>query len=246
MNLISIIMPYYKKLATVKQTIDSIYAQTYKNFELIIIYDDDDKKDLKYLKKILHKSKKNTILVNKKNVGAGVSRNIGIKIAKGKYIAFIDADDTWDKKKLEKQIQFMSVNNIIISHTSYKIIDTSGNIIGLRKAQTFKNVKSLLKSCDIGLSTVIIKRAILNTYFNFPNLKTKEDFVLWLKLLENNYSIVAFDIYLTHWKKIKNSLSSSIIQKLFDGFKVYYIYMKFNFIKSLYLLLCLSYNSLKK
>ena len=77
-------------------------------------------------------------------------------------------------------------------------------------------------------------------------MKTKEDFVLWLKLLENDYSIIALDIYLTDWKKVKNSLSSSVIQKLYDGFKVYKIYMKYNFIKSLYLLFCLSLNSLIK
>jgi teichuronic acid biosynthesis glycosyltransferase TuaG len=246
MDLISIIMPYYKKSATVKQTIDSIFAQTYKNFELIIIYDDEDKKDLEYLKKIQKNFKKILIFINKSNLGAGMSRNLGIKNAKGEFVAFIDADDTWHKKKLEEQINFMKLNNLQVSHTSYNIIDINSNLISRRKARTFNTVKSLIKSCDIGLSTVIVKRSIFNQELTFPNLKTKEDFVLWLKFLENNYSIVALDIYLTNWKKIKNSLSSSVIQKLHDGFKVYKIYMKYNFIKSLYLLFCLSLNSFIK
>ena len=246
MDLISIIMPYYKKSATVKQTIDSIFAQTYSNFELIIIYDDEDKKDLEYLKKIVKKSEKVLIIINQSNLGAGLSRNLGIKNAKGEFVAFIDADDTWHKKKLEEQINFMKVNNFQVSHTSYNIIDINSNLISRRKARTFNTVKSLIKSCDIGLSTVIAKRSIFNQELIFPNLKTKEDFVLWLKFLENDYSIIALDIYLTDWKKVKNSLSSSVIQKLYDGFKVYKIYMKYNFIKSLYLLFCLSLNSLIK
>lgn len=246
MDLISIIMPYYKKSATVKQTIDSIFAQTYSNFELIIIYDDEDKKDLEYLKKIIKKSEKVLIIINQSNLGAGLSRNLGIKNAKGEFVAFIDADDTWHKKKLEEQINFMKVNNFQVSHTSYNIIDINSNLISRRKARTFNTVKSLIKSCDIGLSTVIAKRSIFNQELIFPNLKTKEDFVLWLKFLENDYSIIALDIYLTDWKKVKNSLSSSVIQKLYDGFKVYKIYMKYNFIKSIYLLFCLSVNSLIK
>ncbi len=246
MDLISIIMPYYKKSETVKQTIDSIFAQTYSNFELIIIYDDEDKKDLEYLKKIIKKFKNVLIIINQSNLGAGLSRNLGIKNAKGEFVAFIDADDTWHKKKLEEQINFMKVNNFQVSHTSYNIIDINRNLISRRKARTFNTVKSLIKSCDIGLSTVIAKRSIFNQELIFPNLKTKEDFVLWLKLLENDYSIIALDIYLTDWKKVKNSLSSSVIQKLYDGFKVYKIYMKYNFIKSLYLLFCLSLNSLIK
>ena len=209
-------MPYYKKSATVKQTIDSIFAQTYSNFELIIIYDDEDKKDLEYLKKIIKKSEKVLIIINQSNLGAGLSRNLGIKNAKGEFVAFIDADDTWHKKKLEEQINFMKVNNFQVSHTSYNIIDINSNLISRRKARTFNTVKSLIKSCDIGLSTVIAKRSIFNQELIFPNLKTKEDFVLWLKFLENDYSIIALDIYLTDWKKVKNSLSSSVIQKLYD------------------------------
>ena len=103
-----------------------------------------------------------------------------------------------------------------------------------------------MRSCDIGLSTVIIKKKILNNYFSFSNLKTKEDFVLWLKLLKSGYKIGYLNKDLSEWNKVKNSLSSSSIQKIKDGYKVYYHYMNFNFFKSLYYLLILSLNSLKK
>ena len=107
------------------------------------------------------------------------------------------------------------------------------------------NLEDLLKSCDIGLSTVMIKKSHLISN-KFPNLKTKEDFVLWLKLLSKNVKIYGINKNLVLWRKTENSLSSSSTQKLLDGFKVYNYYMKFNFIKSLHYLFLLSFNYLKK
>ncbi len=120
-------------------------------------------------------------------------------------------------------------------------------IIGQRKARDLMTVDEILTSCDIGLSTVVIeKKVITKTTAKFPQLVTKEDFVFWLTLLKKKYEIYAFDSNLTNWTDTKNSLSSSTVQKLFDGFKVYYYYMNFNMIKSLYYLICLSLNYLKK
>tara|TARA_B100000965_G_scaffold164206_2_gene136724 strand:+ start:21319 stop:22059 length:741 start_codon:yes stop_codon:yes gene_type:complete len=246
MKLVSIILPYYKNKKTIEETINSVLLQTYKNFELIIVYDDENKEDLNFINKIIHKESKISLIINEKNLGAGLSRNEGIRRSKGSFIAFIDSDDTWSREKLEKQIYFMTENNYDITHTSYEIVNFENKILGYRVARNFKTIESLLKSCDIGLSTVILNKIILNDEIKFPNLKTKEDFVLWLRILQNNYEINSLDLPLTKWKKMKNSLSSSAFQKLSDGFKVYNFYMKFNIIKSLYLLLCLSINFLRK
>ena len=91
-----------------------------------------------------------------------------------------------------------------------------------------------------------MKKEIIDDKTKFPNLKTKEDFVLWLKILQRNISINSLNENLTSWRKLENSLSSSIIQKLKDAFKVYNHYMKFNFIKSCYYVVCLSIKFLKK
>ena len=90
-----------------------------------------------------------------------------------------------------------------------------------------------------------MKKEIINDETKFPNLKTKEDFVLWLKILQRNISINSLNENLTSWRKLENSLSSSITQKLKDAFKVYNHYMKFNFIKSCYYVICLSIKFLK-
>ena len=237
MDLVSVIIPYYRKRNFVKETLTSVVNQDYDNLEVLIIYDDINLNDLEFLQKIKNDAK----------LGAGFSINIGIDKSNGKYIAFLDADDIWSLDKLKSQISFMKQNNHKISHTSYYIIDDKKKIIGQRRARDLLSLKDIIKSCDIGLSTVVLeKNIIVRNKIKFPNLKTKEDFVFWLMLLKKDYRFYAYDKYLTNWSDVKNSLSSSTVQKLNDGFKVYNHYMDFNILKSLYYLFCLSFNYLKK
>ena len=247
MDLVSVIIPYYKKRNFIKETIVSVTNQSYDYLEILIVYDDTNFNDLEFLQEISKLDNRIRIINNKQRLGAGPSRNKGIEQSKGKYIAFIDSDDTWAPDKLRDQIAFMKKNKYQISHTSYFIIDEKKKIISQRKARDLLSINEILKSCDIGLSTVIIeKQVIIKTGAKFPQLVTKEDFVFWLTLLKKNYKFYAYDSNLTNWTDSKNSLSSSTIQKLFDGFKVYNHYMNFNIIKSLYYLICLSLNYLKK
>ena len=104
---LTVIIPYYKKINFFKKTILSLENQTYKSFKVLIIYDDNNKDDLKKIKKIIKNKKKYQIIVNKKNIGAGESRNKAIRLIKTDYIAFLDADDLWHKDKVRYQIDFM-------------------------------------------------------------------------------------------------------------------------------------------
>tara|TARA_B100001027_G_C16254665_1_gene326273 strand:- start:741 stop:1484 length:744 start_codon:yes stop_codon:yes gene_type:complete len=246
MDLVSIIIPYYKKKKFISTTINSAISQSYKNIEILIVYDDENYDDLKLLEEIKKKDERIRIIKNKKKMGAGLSRNIGISSSKGNYIAFLDADDAWEVEKLSKQMSFMTDNNYEVSHTSYQIVDEDRNVIGNRVARSFFNLEDLLKSCDIGTSTVIIKKSIFGDKIKFPSIKTKEDFVLWLRILERDIKIYGLDKNLSKWTKSNSSLSSSTIQKLMDGFKVYNKYMNFNLLKSLYYLICLSLNYIIK
>ena len=246
MDLISVIIPYYRKKDYISKTINSVLRQTYKNIEIIIIYDDEKKEELELIKKIVNLDKRIHLIINKSSLGAGLSRNKGIKKSKGKYIGFIDADDLWSSNKIKYQLNFMKRENYLVSHTSYKIINENDHIVGSRKARNFNNLNQLIKSCDIGLSSVLLKKEILNKNCLFPDIKTKEDFVLWLNILKRNIKIGSVDKYLMKWRKLNNSLSYSVFQKLLDGFRVYNHYMRFNWLKSIYLLISLSVNFLKK
>ena len=218
--------------------------QKYKNFEILIIYDDADTEDLLFIKKLKKKDKRIKLIINKKNIGAGMSRNKGVRLSKGEYLAFVDSDDLWHPEKLKLQLSYMIKNKISISHTSYKIIDTNNSKIGYRHANKIE-YKDLIKSCDIGLSTVMIKKKILKNN-HFGNLKTKEDYILWLKLSKKNFIFHPIKKPLTSWRYSKDSLSSSTIQKLFDGYYVYRNFLKFSVFYSLYSLCVLSINYLRK
>ena len=89
------------------------------------------------------KEKRVRFVVNMKNIGVGKSRNKGMKICKGEYIAFVDADDIWHKKKLESQVNFMIKKKILISHTNYKIINNGLLNSQIRKARNFESVNDL-------------------------------------------------------------------------------------------------------
>ena len=246
MDLVSVIIPYFKKKKFIRETLNSVISQTYKNLEIIIIYDDVDKDDLNYIKELIKLDDRIDLYINEVSLGAGKSRNLGIEKSSGSYIAFIDADDLWEKSKIELQIKFMQTNNYLITHCSYSIIDHMNKVLGYRVARDFNNLEDLLKSCDIGLSSVIIKKDILYEECLFPELKTKEDFVLWLQILKKKIVIKSLNKNLMYWRRLNHSLSSSTFQKLIDGFRVYNIYMKFNFFKSIYFLICLSINFILK
>lgn len=244
---VSIIMPYFKKDKYIYESVNSILKQTFQNFEILIVDDEltyESNEIMKYLKKIDNRI---TIIKNEYNLGAGLSRNNAIKFSKGDYLAFCDCDDLWEKTKLKTQLDFMNDLKIDFSHTSYGIIDMDGKITGHRNADQEIIFSKLLKSCDIGLSTVMMKKKLFEQpNINFPNLKTKEDYVLWLKLSQKGVKMLGLDKELTYWRKLNNSLSSSTFQKILDGFKVYRFYMKYGIIKSLYCLFILSLNFLFK
>ena len=139
----------------------------------------------------------------------------------------------------------MKKNNINFSYTSYNQIDSSGYKIKTVPAPKFQTYDDLLKDCKIGTSTVIIKKKILKKNFRFSILKTKEDLLLWLQL-SKKHDLIGYNKVLSEWRKLDNSLSSSTIQKICDGFRLYYKYEGFNFLKSIYYLTLLSLNFIKK
>ena len=240
-------MPYYKKDFFIDKTIESILNQSYQNIEILIIDDELNDQSSKVLKNLSNRDKRIKILFNQKNLGAGLSRNKGIDMASGEYIAFCDCDDLWSEFKLEDQLNFMKKFDIDFSFTAYQIIDKEGKIIGSRSAKDNISFDELILSCDIGLSTVMLKKKIFdNKNFYFPNIKTKEDYVVWLKLSQNGVKMKGIKKNYSYWRKLGNSLSSSTIQKIFDGYKVYNFYLNYSVIKSMFRLIILSINSILK
>jgi len=241
--LISVIIPYYKKKNFIFKSLKSVLSQSHKEIEVLIIYDDEELDDFLYIKKIIKKDNRVKIIKNKFNKGVSASRNIGIKKSKGKFIAFLDADDKWHTNKLKIQLNFMRKNKCLISHTDYKIINNKNKILGYMRAKKRLSYNDLIFSCDIGLSTVMISKKLKSKAL-FPNMITKEDFILWLKL-SKKFNIYGIQKNLGSWRKSDPSLSY-FWQKIKDAFTLYSKYEKFNLFKSLFFVLLLSLNFIKK
>ena len=244
-SLVSVIMPYYDKKDYFFESINSVLNQTRTNLEIIIIYDDENKSDLEHIKNCIKNDTRVKIIFNDKNKGVSYSRNKAISIAQGKYIAFLDCDDYWETNKIEEQLYFMLNHGYDFSHTTYQIINHDRKIVGKIRAQGIIRYKELLKSCDIALSSVILKRKLLND-MEFPELKTKEDYVLWLGLAKKSVNLAGLNKSLMFWRQTPNSLSSPILQKLKDAFRVYYLYEKKNFFYSIFCVIRLSVYALFK
>tara|TARA_Y100000287_G_C14030733_1_gene261513 strand:- start:160 stop:588 length:429 start_codon:yes stop_codon:yes gene_type:complete len=131
------------------------------------------------------------------------------------------------------------------SHSNYFIIDSNSKKVG--KLKVPKNIcyDQLLKSCDIGLSTVMISRSVVKKNL-FSSLKTKEDYLLWLKSIKYLKILKSINKELVYWRYLKNSLSSSNIQKLSDAFRLYKDHLNFTLLFSIYCVFRLSFNALIK
>jgi len=245
MDLISVIMPFYKKREYFVQSFFSAINQSYKNIEIIVIYDDEDVSDLNFIKEKALSDPRVILINNHSNLGVAKSRNIGINNSKGKFVAFLDCDDLWEKNKLELQYDFMKKNELRLSHTSYIIINSNNEKLGINIAKDNLKYEDLINSCDIGLSTVMADRSIFKISM-FKDLKTKEDYALWLDLSRNGEVFSALDKKLTMWRRTHGSLSSSLIDKFVNGFKVYNKFEKKNLFMSFFLVINLGLNYLKK
>ena len=139
----------------------------------------------------------------------------------------------------------MNKMKLDFSYTSYSVINENNNFLYNVPAKDFLTHANLLRSCDIGLSTVMIKRQILKK-FKFSRMKTKEDYLLWLQISKNDILIYGVKKYLSLWRKSNNSLSSDIFQKIKDAFNIYYRHEKQGFIRTLLSIIVLSFFAYKK
>ena len=236
---ISIIVCTYNGERFITETINSVLSQSYKNYEIIIVDDFSSDNTIELLK-----SKKLKIIENTNNFGGpGVGRNKGLEEANGDWIIFLDADDFWKKDKLKKQLKFMTTHSLNFSYTAYNILD--GKEILKKEVPLIIEYNDLLKKCDIGLSTVIIRKELLKLG-NFPNLKTQEDFALWLKYARKSVKLMGMNEALTTWRNTNDSLSSNKYQKITDAFKVFFIFEKKNIIVSIYSVIILTLNKIIK
>ncbi|EKF73276.1 glycosyl transferase group 2 family protein [Alcanivorax hongdengensis A-11-3] len=230
---VSIITPCFNAEKTLENTVASVLAQSYLEWELILI--DDHSTDTTYTQAMRYAEADPRIKAVRMetNGGAAKARNRGIEMAQGRYIAFIDADDLWHTDKLKTQIALMEANNWALSFTSYKRIDGVGkplSNVGVPHKATYKK---LLKTNYIGCSTAIYDSKIVGKVL-MPDIRKRQDFALWLKLLKICEFAHGIREPLTTYRVHKNSLSSNKANSARYNWHIYRNIEKLGLLRSCY------------
>lgn len=181
-DLVSIIMPSYNCGKYVEDTIRSVQAQTYQNWEIVFVDDCSGDDTVKKVQALRAKDSRIKLFQNRGNLGAAMSRNHALQEAKGRWIAFLDSDDLWEPTKLEKQIAFMKNNGYGFSYTRYQEIDSLGNLTGVLVSGPLKITKEgMYAFCWPGCLTVMYDANVMGL-LQIEDIKKNNDYAMWLKV----------------------------------------------------------------
>ena len=206
---VTVIMTVYNAERFLKESILSVINQTLKNLELIIIDDCSTDNSLILIKKYAKKDNRIIVIVNKENLGPAVSRNIGIKIAKGKYIAILDADDIALPERLKTQCEFLNINvDIFLVGSGWFVIDEKSKItnrktLSITKPEDIK--KQIINNNCIHNPTVMFrndKQTFYRSKFRFA-----QDYDLWFNLLSQRKLLQNIPDPLIKYRHVSNSIS---------------------------------------
>lgn len=243
---VSVIMPAYNCERYIEKAVRSVLTQSFKDFELIVL-DDGSSDNTKEIVRCLAKEDGRIVfLENECNMGVAATRNRGLDISRGKYIALLDSDDIWCETKLERQIAKLESERADICYCSYAIIDADGEKIKRDyKVPETVGLNRMLRENYIGCSTVVISREALGNY-RFLTDFYHEDYVLWLELLQNGAKAVGCRETLAQWRLIKNSRSFNKKRSAAHRWRIYTDYLHFSRLKSAWLFVFYTLNGIKK
>lgn len=246
-NLVSIVVPVYNAEKFLAETIETVLNQTYENWELLLVNDCSKDNSLGIYEK--YKKDKRIIWHNQeKNGGAALARNKGIELAKGQYICFLDADDLWEKEKLEKQVKFMQDNNCEFAFTGYEFADENGKPNGKKvSVPSTINYKQALKNTTIWTSTVMFDmRKLSKEDIYMPNVRRGQDTATWWKVLKKIKCAYGLNEVLSFYRRTNESLSANKLTALKRTWNLYRNVEKLNIFSSAYNFCWYCFNAVKR
>lgn len=213
-DLISIITPVYNGEAYIEATIQSVLAQTYTNWELLIVDDISTDRTAAIIQKYIQLDQRIRFFILDAKGGASMARNKAIREAKGAYIAFLDADDLWKPNKLEKQLRYMKEKNIDFCYHNYSLIDEAGKPCYIRRIAPEKIThQRALLGCSIGCLSVMY--AVKNIgLVQTKRIDKRNDDALWLTILKRCHCGYLLNEDLAYYRVGSSSLSSGSKVKL--------------------------------
>lgn len=235
-GLVSIIMPSYNSEDYIKDSIDSVMNQTYKNWELLIVDDSSTDQTVSIIRNHIKNDARIKLEVLRQNSGAAIARNQAVEKAKGKYLAFLDSDDLWDEKKLSKQINFMEENNYLFTSTSFNEMNDDNQVLNnITHSYEKLDYNGVLKHCP-GNSTVMYNAEELGKFYS-PDIRKRNDFAMWLQVIKEAKYLYGLSDVLSVYRVREGSLSKNKTDLVKYQWEVYRDIEKLSFMKSLYLLM---------
>lgn len=246
-TLVSIICATYNSAEYIEDTIQAIVAQTYSNWELILVDDCSTDNTLEILCNYENLYTNIKVCRNEVNSGPGITRNNGIAIARGSYIAICDSDDVWYPQKLECQLEFMQSNSIAISYTSYELIDSFGKSLKqiVRVSRKAIGYTDYLKNTIIGFSTSMINRQLCPNIL-LADMRSREDTFLWCVLLKEGYKAHGIDKVLVKYRVHEKSVSADKLKASMQVWELYRDRLKISFLKRFFYFSCYAFHAVKK
>ena len=224
--MISIVTPVYNAASFICQTIKMVQKQTYENWELILVDDGSKDNSVEIIEAFLLENPDSRIRLIKKgcNEGAALTRNRGIKEAKGRYIAFLDADDVWLPEKLEAQMKFMQEKNAGFVFSAYEFGDEeavgTGRIVQVPQTLSYK--KALSRTVIFTTTVLLDTEKIDKELIYMPNVPS-EDSATWWQILRVGHVAYGLDQVLAIYRRPAKSLSSNKLKAIQ---RIWYLYRK--------------------
>lgn len=223
-HLVSIIVPVYNVKKYIAETMDCVRNQTYPHWELLLVEDGSSDGTVEAIGDYLEKTEDERIRLIKQpsNMGAAKARNRGLAEARGRYIAYLDADDLWVPQKLERELAFMKEKQAAFVFTGYEFADEQGVGTGkvVRVPETL-SYKEALKNTTIFTTTVMFDtERISKEMLEMPVMKS-EDTALWWKVLRNGYTAYGLDENLVKYRRVGKSLSSNKLEAVHRIWNLY-------------------------
>ena len=244
--LVSVIMPCYNMERFIAESIHSVIRQTYENWELLIVDDASTDGTVEVIQSLCRQEERIRLEVKPKHSGIADSRNRCIQMAKGQFLAFLDADDVWYTQKLEQQLHFMTEHNIGFSYSSYKCIDEDSHDLGkIVRATENLDYEAYLRNTIIGCSTVMIDTEKVGDVV-VPDFRTSEDTATWLNILKKGFIAYVIEQPLASYRIRRKSASSNKLKATTDLWRVYRRQEKLSLFKALGCFSSYAFNAIKK
>ncbi|WP_404401811.1 glycosyltransferase [Idiomarina seosinensis] len=242
-ELVSVIMPSFNSATCIERTIRSVQAQTHANWELLITDDCSTDNTVEIVESLAKSDARIKLSRLPNNSGAAVARNEAIKRAKGRYIAFLDADDRWLESKLEAQITFMQQHSVALCYSAYHTIK-DGSRVNTFIPPASIGYKDLLKTCSIGCLTAIYDVQYVGKRY-MPLIRKRQDFALWLDILRDGTVAKGLKKPLAEYT-LGGGISQNKLKVLQYQWSVYRDVEKLSLLTSCYYFFCYGINGLIK